>query len=146
MKSIICTWLFYHKWIDNFTRVWVLPNRTWWCNNSFISTYCNFRQTIESQPRCEEPALYCQECDKTFSKACNLKRHLQSAAVHLKEDAQPVESPNSFKPFSRYRAMRKHWIRCTRKLQEQWRCEVPAKRRKITPSSNCTKTRCVPHI
>ena len=79
--------------------------------------FCDFRQTAESQPRCEETTLYCQECDKMFSNACNLKRHLQYAAVHLKEDAQPVKCPNYFKPFPCYRAMREHWIRCTRKLR-----------------------------
>jgi len=31
-----------------------------------------------------------------FSKACNLKRHLESVAVYLKEDTQPVKCPNCF--------------------------------------------------
>jgi len=92
--------------------------------------YCNFRQATESQPVCEETTLYCRECDITFSKACTLKRHLQSAAVHLKKDAPPVKCPNCFKPFPCNRAMREHLIRCTRKLRKQ-QDEIPAKRKKL---------------
>ena len=141
------TRLFYHKCNDQCARIWLLSIiRTRWCNKGFILIYCNFRQTTESQPRCEETSLYCRECDITFSKACTLKRHLQSAAVHLKKDVPPAKCPNCFKPFPCNRAMREHWIRCTRKLQEQRRHDIPAKRRKITPSSSCAKTRYVLHL
>jgi len=61
----------------------------------------------------------------TYSKACTLKRHLQSATAHLKKDAPLVKRPNCFKPFPCNRAMREHLIQCTRKLQKQQ--EIPAK-------------------
>jgi len=111
------TRLFYHKCNDQFARLWLLSIRTRRCNKSFILVYCN---------------LYCRECDITFSKACTLKRHLQSAAVHLKKDALPVKCPACFKPFPCNRAMREHLIRCTRKLRKQ-QDEIPAKRRKKYP-------------
>jgi len=61
--------LFFCECDDQFPRIWMLSTRTRQCNKTFIFIYCDFRKTAESQPRCEETTLYCQECDKTFSNA-----------------------------------------------------------------------------
>jgi len=65
---------------------------------------------------------------------------MESAAVHLKEDTQPVKCPNCFKPFLCYRAMREHWIRCTRKLHDRrGQDEIPTKRSKLRRAATAQK-------